>query len=97
VGLRPISEADFEWALALHRDAVGEYVNEIWGWEDQAQRQMFSERSARRPRQVIELGGEHVGVLEMEDRPDELYLALLKLSPSWQGKGLGTDILEPGA
>jgi GNAT superfamily N-acetyltransferase len=91
--LRSISEADFEWAFDLHRDALGEYVNETWGWEDGLQRRMFSERFNRQ-RQVIEVDGERVGVLEVEDRPDELYLALLELSPSWQGKGLGTDILH---
>ena len=52
---------------------------------------MFSERVVEQSRQVIEVDGERVGVLEIDDRPDELYLALLELSPSWQGKGLGTD------
>jgi GNAT superfamily N-acetyltransferase len=91
--LRSISEADFEWAFALHRDALGEYVSETWGWEDGAQRRMFLERFNQQ-RQVIEVDGERVGVLEVEDRPDELYLTLLELSPSWQGKGLGADILH---
>jgi hypothetical protein len=60
-GLRPIARADFEWAFALHKEALGEYVEQSWGWEDDRQRQMFSEGFARRPRQVIEVIGEDVG------------------------------------
>jgi GNAT superfamily N-acetyltransferase len=33
-------------------------------------------------------------VLELEDRPDELYLALIEVCPPWQGKGLGGGILR---
>jgi hypothetical protein len=56
--LRPISKTDFEWAFALHRDALGDYVDQTWGWEDEAQRRMFSEGFYQRPRQVIEVDGE---------------------------------------
>jgi GNAT superfamily N-acetyltransferase len=55
---------------------------------------MFSERLLEQSRQVIEVDGERVGVLEIDDRPDELYLVLIELSPSWQGKGLGTGVLR---
>ncbi len=92
--LRPISDADFEWSFALHRDALGDYVNEIWGWDPETQRRMFSERFVVQSRQVVEVDGERVGVLEIDDRPEELYLALLELSPPWQGKGIGTDLLR---
>jgi len=29
--LRPISNVDFEWAFALHKAALGEYVEQTWG------------------------------------------------------------------
>ena len=55
---------------------------------------MFAETFDRRPRQVIEVAGESVGVLEIEERADELYLALIELTAACRGKGLGTDILR---
>ena len=61
--LRPISQADFEWAFALHRDALGEYVERTWGWDEEVQRRMFASSFARRPRQVIERGGGWQGAL----------------------------------
>jgi ribosomal protein S18 acetylase RimI-like enzyme len=73
---------------------LGEYVSEIWGWNESTQRQLFAERLAQHSRQIIEVNGDRVGVLEVEDRPEELHLALVELSPPWQGRGLGASILE---
>ena len=92
--LRWIAAADLEWAFALHRDALGEYVAKTWGWEESTQRQMFCESFAHRPRQVIEVEGDRVGVIELDDRPQELYLANLELAARWQGRGLGAEILR---
>jgi GNAT superfamily N-acetyltransferase len=91
---RPISQADFEWAFTLHREALGSYVDRIWGWREETQRRMFGDGFDDRPRQVIEVDGERVGVLEVEDRPDEMYLTLIELTPAWQGNGLGAEILR---
>ncbi len=52
---------------------------------------MFWESVAHRPRQVIEVDGERVGVIEIDDRPQELYLANLELVARWQGQGLGAE------
>jgi GNAT superfamily N-acetyltransferase len=34
------------------------------------------------------------GVLEVQVRPDELYLALVEVTAAWRGKGLGADIVR---
>ena len=92
--LRRITEADFEWAFELHKAAMGEYVARTWGWDEDFQRQFFAEAFDRQPRQVIQVAGHDVGVVVIEDRPDDLYLGLIELWPAWQGQGLGTDILR---
>ena len=55
---------------------------------------MFTERFDERPRQVIEVERERVGVVEVNDRPDAIYLAVIELAPQWQSKGLGGEILR---
>ena len=92
--LRPISKADFEWAFELHKVALSEYVERTWGWDEEVQRRMFAEAFDRHPRQVIQIGGQDVGVLVVEERADELYLGLIELLPAWQNRGLGTAILR---
>jgi GNAT superfamily N-acetyltransferase len=92
--LRPISPADFEWAYELHRLSVGPYVEETWGWDESLQRRMFTERFAHHDRKVVEVDGHDVGVVATDERPDELFLAVIELLPAWQGKGIGTNILR---
>jgi ribosomal protein S18 acetylase RimI-like enzyme len=44
--------------------------------------------------QVIRVHSEDVGLLSIEDRPDELFLGLVQLAPAWQQRGIGTSILR---
>ena len=55
---------------------------------------MFDESFASRPRQVVEVGRVPVGVLEIEQRPEELYLAVIELVAGWLGRGLGAEIVR---
>ena len=92
--LRPLRADEREWAYALHRAALGEYVEATWGWDEPLQRRIFDDALERLPRDVVEVAGEPVGVAAVEERDDELYLGMLELLPEWQGRGLGTAILE---
>jgi GNAT superfamily N-acetyltransferase len=92
--LRASSDADFEWAFELHKAALGSYVAQTWGWDETVQRRMLADAFGRQARRVIQVDGQDVGVLVVEERPDELFLGLLELLPAWQNKGVGTDILR---
>lgn len=92
--LRAISDADFEWNYGLHEAALGEYIAALWGWDEELQRRMFTDAFHRQDRQVIVVGADDVGVLAVEERPDELWLELLELLPAWQGKGIGAAVLR---
>jgi GNAT superfamily N-acetyltransferase len=92
--LRPSSDADLEWAFELHKAALGDYVEQTWGWDETDQRRIFADMFQRQRRRVIQVAGNDVGVLIVEERHDEVFLGLLELLPAWQGKGLGTDILR---
>ena len=91
--LRPGSPADLEWAFELHRTTLREYVEPIWGWDDVLQRCLFTDTFDRETCQIIQVDGQDVGVLMLDERPDELYVSRLELLPAWQGRGLGTSIM----
>ena len=92
--LRPSSPADLEWAFELHRAALREYVEPIWGWDEELQRRLFTDGYDANSGQVIQADGQDVGVLVVEDRAEELYVRRIELLPASQGMGLGTSILS---
>jgi ribosomal protein S18 acetylase RimI-like enzyme len=92
--LRPATEADRDFLFDLHREAIRDYVEPVWGWDDVAQQRLFDERFAARSYEVIQADGVDIGVLQLQDRPDEVVLDLIELLPAWQGKGIGTAIIR---
>lgn len=92
-GLRPLTHADRAWAYQVHRAALGEYVERTWGWDEDLQQRLFAEGFGHPPGQAIQVGGEDVGVLVVDERPAEIYIGLLELLPGWQGRGLGAAIV----
>ena len=92
--LRPATEADREFLFRLHCAAMEESVEALWGWDEQVQRQIFDERFDRTRFQVIQVDGEDAGVLDVEERDDEIFLKLIELLPANQGQGIGTSIIR---
>lgn len=92
--LRPAKEADRDFLFDLHRRAMRDYVELLWGWDEVAQQRLFDERFVSRQYQVIQADGEDMGVLQLRDRPGEVVLDPIELLPAWQGKGIGTAIIR---
>jgi ribosomal protein S18 acetylase RimI-like enzyme len=92
--LRPTTDADRDFLFDLHRQAMRDYVEPLWGWDDAVQRGLFDDRVASRQTHVIQVDDEDIGILQLEQRPDEVVLALIELLPAWQGRGIGTAIIR---
>jgi GNAT superfamily N-acetyltransferase len=86
--------ADSEFCYQLNKAAMGDYVTAIWGWDEQVQRG-FHDRAFDSGRwQIITAGGTDIGVLDVEHRPGEIYLARIEVHPSYQGHGIGTGLIS---
>jgi ribosomal protein S18 acetylase RimI-like enzyme len=71
-----------------------EYVDATWGWDDDEQIGFFDEHFDPARRQIVQVEGADVGVLAIEEGPDEIYLAEIQLLPQWQGRGIGSSVLR---
>lgn len=92
--LRPATPADAAFLYDLHVAAMREVIAATWGWDEAWQRRHFDEHFAPERIQLIVVDGEPVGMLELEDRPDDVFVANLKLLPKMQGYGLGTAVMR---
>lgn len=93
VGLRPATRADREWCYDLHRAAMREYVAAVWGW-DEAEQLAYHERGFEPGNtRIITVDGQDVGVLIVDERPDETYLGRIEIHPGFQGRGVGSHLI----
>jgi len=90
IALRSATAADAEFCYQLHKDAMGEYITTIWGWDEQVQR-AFHERAFNPHRwQIITAGQADIGMLDVDYRPGEIYLSRIEIHPGHQGHCIGT-------
>ncbi len=94
IQLRPATSADYDFLYDLHRAALKTYVEQIWGWDEEWQRQHFKEHFAPAKRQIIRREGVDVGAFFVEERADSLFLAYIAILPEYQRRGIGTTLIR---
>jgi ribosomal protein S18 acetylase RimI-like enzyme len=94
VALRPATADDAEFFFALHKRSLGPYVDQIWGWDDEEQRAYMTGDVDLERVHVIVVDGVDAGRLDVEERDDEVFLALIELAPEYQGRGIGSRLIR---
>jgi ribosomal protein S18 acetylase RimI-like enzyme len=92
--LRPATIRDDSFCFALHEASMREYVEPVYGWDADVQRAFHDEWFDPDRLSIVEDdAGRPVGVLEVSDEGDHLYLSRIELLPDAQGRGLGTAVV----
>jgi ribosomal protein S18 acetylase RimI-like enzyme len=94
VRLRPATADDFEFFFDLHKRSLGPYVDQVWGWDDDDQRAYLERNIAPEHTQVIVVDGVDIGRLNVEDHDDEVFLGLIEITPDYQGRGIGAQLIQ---
>lgn len=87
--LRAANPDDSEFAYCTKRAAFREYVEQVWGWDEEEQRQLHEQRFAAQDFRVISLAGTDVGIMAAVVAPDCVKVNQLFLLPGHQGQGIG--------
>jgi GNAT superfamily N-acetyltransferase len=93
-GLRPATAKDSEFAYQVKRTTLGEYVRQVWGWDEDEQRRLHVRRFASQDLRVIVTDGDDVGILALSHEPDCVRVNQMLLLPEHQGKGIGTACMR---
>ena len=92
--LRRATDADSDALFALHRAALGPYVEAVFGpWDDEVQARFHRGWFDAERVQVIEASGALIGVLDCTVTPDELQLDRIAIDPAHQNHGIGTAVI----
>lgn len=85
---------DLDLTFKIKRNALSEYLELLWGWNEEAQYEFHREYFNPNYFQIIEINDDSVGYLETEPIVDYLFLSNLMILKKFQGKGIGKSILE---
>jgi ribosomal protein S18 acetylase RimI-like enzyme len=94
--VRPATSEDSEFCYTLHQLALGPVIAEVFGdWDDSVQRAFHRAWSdPHRLRIIQDPAGERIGVLDVQDQTDHIYLARIEVLPEYQNRGVGTALLR---
>jgi ribosomal protein S18 acetylase RimI-like enzyme len=98
--LRPATASDLLLTYDIKREAIGEYVAQTWGWDEDFQweyhQQTFAAYDpATHPTQlwVVEVAGQPVGTWEVAEHADSYFVCGIYLRRAAQGQGAGRQLL----
>jgi ribosomal protein S18 acetylase RimI-like enzyme len=92
--IRQATEEDLTLTYKIKKNALQEYLEMLWGWNDISQREFHQEEYKKDHFQVIELQNEAIGYLEIIPSDDHIFLANLMILKRFQGQGIGKIIME---
>ncbi len=85
---------DLDSTYEIKRNALFEYLELLWGWNEEAQYKFHQEHFNPNYFQIIHISNVTVGYIETRNKPDFLFLSNLMILKEFQGKGIGKNILE---
>ena len=90
LSLRKAHTSDSEFVFTVKKAAFREYVEQVWGWDDNYQRELHNRRFAAQDIQIIQFRGIDVGFLATSSTHNMLKVNQLFILPEYQGKGIGS-------
>lgn len=91
---RKATRRDSEFAYQTKKAAFREYVEKVWGWDEQEQRRLHERRFASQEFYVIQASGVDVGILAIVHQPECLRVNQLYILPEHQNRRIGDACME---
>jgi ribosomal protein S18 acetylase RimI-like enzyme len=95
LGYRACTREDEAFLYALHRSTMRVYVEETWGeWDETWQRETFRRRFSPEDVFILQLDGEDIGMVSVQERTEELFLSRIEILSAYQRRGIGSQVLR---
>ena len=90
LSFRKAYASDSEFVFTVKKAAFREYVEQVWGWDDDYQRELHNRRFDSQDVCIIQFRGTDIGFLATSSTPDTLKVNQLFILPEYQGRGIGS-------
>ena len=92
--LRKATDDDLDLTFKIKKNALQEYLEMLWGWNEKAQKDFHHKEFKKEHFQVIVIQNEPIGYLEIEPFQGHIFLANFMILQQFQGKGMGKIIMQ---
>lgn len=89
-----VDATDREIIFHLHKQALGPYVDQIFGWDDSEQEEIFNQKFDPRANKWIVVDGVKVGIVRYRDNGDHFYIDIIEIYPKYQEQGYGSTVIN---
>ena len=94
IQLRPATKSECEFCYNVKKAALGQYVAQVWGWDEEFQREFHrTDFEATRP-DIVVYQDLDIGTFEITQHIDHVHLGEFYLLPQFQNQGVGTILLR---
>lgn len=91
---RKATEIESGTIYSLYCRVMRGFISEIWGWDEQWQKNDFSTRFNENEITVVFQRNKLVGYCHVENDNNQLYLRMMVIHPDHQKKEIGTKLLK---
>lgn len=91
--LKQATATDGDLVFAIKKRSIKPYVEAVFGWDDERQRQFVDEMYKMEQIRFIVVDEKAIGFIQVKESTDEIFLANLLIIDEYQGKGLGKELL----
>lgn len=92
--LREATSADSDLCLEIKRLSFGDYVDQIWGWDEGLQRRLHEKDFEPEKFKIVHLDGQDIGLLSVREEGNSIWIGQVYILPIHQNKGHGTRLIQ---
>ena len=90
--LRKATISDSDFFYQVKKTVLKDYIEQIWGWDEDFQIQFHKENFHVEETQIIVIDDNNAGTVEVKEDAERVFISSLYVLPQYQNKGIGKAI-----
>ncbi len=92
--LRKATINDSDFFYEVKKTVLKNYIEQIWGWDEDFQIQFHKENFHVNEIQIIIVNENNAGTVEVKEDAEKIFISSLYILPDYQSNGIGTAICK---